>query len=313
MSRYRNGTLFVLLSVLWGTAFVAIKAGLAYIPPVLFAAVRYDVAGVAMLGYAAYATDQWRPRSRADWWTVLVGSVLVIAAYNAFLFVGQQGVTSGVAAILVGMNPILATGFSRALLPGEGLGPVGLVGLALGFLGVVVVARPNPADPLAEDLLAPTLVVLAAASVALGSVLIQRADGTISTEGTVAWSNALGALGLHAVSLALPSESLSAVEVTTGAVLAVAYLAVLASAVGYFVYFDLLDRLGAIEINLVSYTTPVVAAVAGWAVLGESLAPLSVVGFALIFAGFVLLKRDALRSELDLARGWLSSDSDKRH
>jgi drug/metabolite transporter (DMT)-like permease len=199
------------------------------------------------------------------------------------------------------------------LLPGEGLGPVGLVGLALGFLGVVVVARPNPADPLAEDLLAPTLVVLAAASVALGSVLIQRADGTISTEGTVAWSNALGALGLHAVSLALPSESLSAVEVTTGAVLAVAYLAVLASAVGYFVYFDLLDRLGAIEINLVSYTTPVVAAVAGWAVLGESLAPLSVVGFALIFAGFVLLKRDALRSELDLARGWLSSDSDKRH
>jgi drug/metabolite transporter (DMT)-like permease len=51
---------------------MAIKAGLAYFPPVLFAAVRYDVASVLMLAWAWYATDRWRPRARGEWW--LVGS-----------------------------------------------------------------------------------------------------------------------------------------------------------------------------------------------------------------------------------------------
>lgn len=79
MSTYRNGGLFLLLSFLWGTAFMAIKVGLDFIPPVLFAAFRYDTAGVIMLGYAAYTTEYWRPRSRADWATVFIGATLIIA------------------------------------------------------------------------------------------------------------------------------------------------------------------------------------------------------------------------------------------
>jgi drug/metabolite transporter (DMT)-like permease len=300
MSSYRNGGLFLLLSILWGTAFMAIKAGLAYIPPVLFAGFRYDIAGVIMLGYAAYATDNWRPRSRADWATVAVGSVLIIALYNAFLFIGQQGVTSGVAAILVALNPILATGFSRVFLPDERLSSIGVVGLLLGIIGVGIVARPNPTNLLTSDFVASGFVLLAAVCVALGSVLVQRTDSTISTEGMVAWSNALGAVILHLISAGLPSESVSSVTISIEALSAILYLAVFASAIGYFIYFDLLDRLGAIEINLVSYAAPVFAAVSGWLVLDETLDLLSVVGFFGIFGGFLLLKRDAIREELSI-------------
>jgi drug/metabolite transporter (DMT)-like permease len=300
MSSYRNGGLFLLLSILWGTAFMAIKAGLAYIPPVLFAGFRYDIAGVIMLGYAAYATDNWRPRSRADWATVAVGAVLIIALYNAFLFIGQQGVTSGVAAILVALNPILATGFSRLFLPDERLRSIGVVGLLLGIIGVGIVARPNPTNLLTSDFVASGFVLLAAVCVALGSVLVQRTDSTISTEGMVAWSNALGAVILHLISAGLPSESVSSVTISIEALSAILYLAVFASAIGYFIYFDLLDRLGAIEINLVSYAAPVFAAVSGWLVLDETLDLLSVVGFFGIFGGFLLLKRDAIREELSI-------------
>ena len=300
MSTYRNGALFFLLSFLWGTAFMAIKAGLAYIPPVLFAGFRYDIAGVIMLGYVAYATDNWRPRSRADWATVAVGSVLIIALYNAFLFIGQQRVTSGVAAILVALNPILATGFSRVFLPDELLSSIGVVGLLLGIVGVGLVARPNPTNLLTNDFVASEFVLLAAVCVALGSVLVQRTDSTISTEGMVAWSNALGAVILHLISAGLPSESVSSVTISIEALSAILYLAVFASAIGYFIYFDLLDRLGAIEINLVSYAAPVFAAVSGWLVLDETLDLLSVVGFFGIFGGFLLLKRDAIREELSI-------------
>jgi probable blue pigment (indigoidine) exporter len=292
MTGARDAGLFVLLSALWGVAFVVIKAGLAVLPPVLFAAFRYDVAGAVMLGYVAFTGD-WRLRSRADYLAVLVGSTLVIGFYNALLFVGQSGVTSGVASILIATNPILAAVFSRALL-GERLSALGAVGLGLGLVGVGLVAAPETLA--VRELLSPALLLAAAASVALGSVLIQRLDAGIATEGLVAWSNALGAVVLHAVSAAL-GEPVPA-SITAEAVAAVAYLAVLASAAGYIVYFDLLDRLGAVEINLVSYAAPVFAVVVGWLALGERIGPSTVVGFLAIFAGFALVKRRAFRERL---------------
>ena len=298
MSTTRDAGLFLLLSFFWGTSFMAIKLGLEFIPPVLFAAVRYDVAGVLMLGYVAVTPGEWRPRSRDDWLTVLVGATLIIALYNAFLFIGQQGVTSGVAAILIAMNPILAAGFSWVLLPQERLGGIETGGLLLGFLGVGLVARPEPTGQLAADLLAPAFVLLAAGCVALGSVLVQRVDSDIGTEGMVAWSTALGALLLHAMSVGLPSESLGDVAVTPVAVVTVVYLAVFASAVGYVIYFELLDRLGAIEINLVSYAVPVFAALSGGLVLEESLDLAAVAGFVVIFVGFLLLKQATIRERI---------------
>lgn len=208
--------------------------------------------------------------------------------------------TSGVAAILVALNPILATGLSRILLPDERLAPVGIVGLLLGFLGGGLVARPSPSNLLASDIVAQGFVLLAALCVALGSVLVQRIDDGMSAEGTVAWSNTLGAVILHALSFGMPSKSVTQADLTTESVVAVVDLAVLASAVGYFIYFDLLDRLGAIEINLVSYAAPIFAALSGWLVLGETLELLSVVGFLVILTGFVLLKWKSLRLQADL-------------
>lgn len=298
MSERRAVALFVVLAVVWGTAFVAIKAGLAALPPVLFAAVRYDIAAVLMLGYAALSSDYWLPRTRADWLTLLVEGTLIIALYNAFLFVGQQGVTSGVAAILIGVSPILSTGFARLFLPSERLTALGSLGLVVGFLGVVLVARPTPAALGGGSALPSALVVLAATAVALGSVLVQRLDSDISSAGMVAWSTALGAVLLHGISAGLVGESVGAVDVTPRSVVAVLYLAIFASAVGYVVYFDLLARVGAIEINLVSYAVPVVAALAGWLVLDERLGALDVVGFCCIFTGFLLLKRRAVLAEL---------------
>ncbi len=294
MSSSRDVGLFVLLSFLWGTAFVAISAGLEHLPPVLFASLRYDVAGVLLLIYAAVGTNQWLPRSRADWIAVTVGALLVIAAYNALLFIGQQGVTSGVAAILIATSPILTTGFSRLLIPGHRLSFVGGFGLLFGFVGVVLVAVPDPSTVAVDDLFAPGFVFFAAVSVALGSVLLQRVEEDIDIEGEVAWSFIFGAIGMHILSGLLPTESVGDATLSVDALVAVVYLSVFASVIGYVIYFRLLARVGAVEINLVSYAAPVFAAVFGWFLLGETLEPLAVVGFGVIATGFVLLKREEI-------------------
>jgi len=303
VTRYRNLFLFVLLAAVWGAAFMAIKAGLAYFPPVLFAAIRYDVAGIVMLAYAAYVLDDPIPRGRDQWAVVAIGSLLLIAGYHVLLFVGETdpAVTSAAAAVIVSLSPVLTTGFARLLLPGERLTAVGTVGLFLGLVGVVVLTQPNPNDLLGGGAVAKLLVFGAATAFALGSVLTRRIDADIPIETMEAWSMVGGALAMHVVSAAI-GESVGAVVWTAESVAALAYLSLAASALGFLIYFDLLDRLGPIEINLVSYVAPVFAAIAGWLFLAEVPTAYTVVGFVFIFAGFVLVKRGAIRDELPRLR-----------
>lgn len=295
--RFRNALLFLTLAVVWGSAFTAIKAGLEYFPPVLFAALRYDLAGLLMLGYAAYATDRWVPRRRAEWVEVGIGGTFMIAAYHAFLFVGEQGTTSAAAAIIVSLSPILTTGFARALLPDERLTRLGIVGLLVGFVGVGVLSNPDPNNLLDTRTVSMFLVFLAAAAFALGSVLTRRVDAGLPIETMEAWAMLVGAVMMHGASTAI-GESMGEIVWTSTAVLSLFYLVVVASAVGFLIYFDLLNRLGPIEINLVSYAAPVAAAVTGLLVLDETPTAYTVVGFVLILFGFVLLKREAIRSAL---------------
>ena len=301
--RYRNLLLFCALAAAWGSAFMAIKAGLgepgnpAYFfdAPVLFAAVRYDIAGVLMLGYAAWAVDRWRPRGRSEWLLVAVGAVFLIAGYHALLFIGERGTTSAAAAVIVSLSPVLTTAFARALLPQDRLTVVGLVGMVLGLVGVAILARPDPANLVGSRFEA--LVFGATLCFALGSVLTRRLDTDLPIETMEAWSMVGGAALMHALSVGL-GESVSGLP-PLRATVALVYLAVVASAAGFLIYFDLLERLGPIEINLVSYVAPVFAAVAGFLFLQEVIDGPTVLGFLVILVGFLLIKRREIRAELN--------------
>jgi len=297
VSTYRNLGLFLVLSALWGSAFAAIKAGLSAFPPVLFAALRYDVAGVVMLGYAVLRADDWRPSGRDEWATVAVGAALLIAAYHAFLFVGEQGTTSAAAAVIVSLSPVLTTMFARVLLPDERLSTVGIVGIALGLVGVVAVSQPDPATLLTRETLPQLLVFAAALSFALGSVLTTYIDADLEIETMEAWSMLGGAGLMHLVSLGL-GESAGTITWSPTALWSLTYLSVGASAVGFLIYFDLLARLGPVEINLVSYAAPLFAATTGFLFLEEVVDGWTAAGFCCIFVGFVLIKRRAIGREI---------------
>ncbi|MDZ7747057.1 MAG: EamA family transporter [Halobacteriales archaeon] len=304
--RHRNLLLFVTLATVWGAAFVAIKAGLGtpdapagfFETPVLFAALRFDIAGVIMLGYAAVATDRLIPEGRREWASICSTAVLIITLYHALLFVGETdpAVSSAAAAIVVSLSPVLTAGFSRVLLPSERLTPLGVVGLLLGFIGVAILAVEDVQNlAVAPGLVAVFFAVLAFAA---GSVVNRRLDAALPNASLEAWAMVIGAALLHVGSLAI-GESVADVVVTPRAVGALLFLSVAASALGFLIYFDLLARLGPIEINLVSYAAPVVTAVVGFLFLGELIDARTVVGFAVILAGFLLVKRRAVAAALE--------------
>jgi drug/metabolite transporter (DMT)-like permease len=286
--------LFALLATLWGGSFVAIEIGLARLPPLLFAALRYDVAGAVVLAYAAATRDRWVPARLPEWLTIGVGGVLLIAAFHALLYLGQGYVSGAIAAIVVSLVPLLTVVFDRSLLGEADLDTVSGAGLAFGFVGVAVVADPAAIAAGSAALVGVALVFLAAASFAFGSIATRPFRSRLPATAQLGWTMLVGGVVLHLGSV-VRGESVAATAVTPTVLAAFAYLVVASSVVAYLVYFELLDRVGPSELNLVNYLVPVVTALVGWALLGEVLEPTAVLGFAVVFVGFALLKRDTLR------------------
>jgi drug/metabolite transporter (DMT)-like permease len=294
VSRFRALAPFAILPVLWGFSFPAISVGLRELPPLLFAAFRYDVAAVLLLG-AAVATTAWRPTSRGDLEAIVGGGCFLVAG-NGFLFVGQQTVPSGVAAIIQGLVPIATALWAMAVL-GDRVSPVGWLGVLVGFVGVGLVVRPTPANLLAGDLTGRLLVLVQVASVSLGGVLVERADSSLDAAPRAGWSMLVGAVLLHAGSLAVGEPTTGSYRLVT--VAAVLYLGVFATALAFGLFFGLLDRYGAFQASLIGYVVPIVATVVGVTLLDERITPLTLVGFVVVFVGFALLKRASLRRLVD--------------
>ncbi len=292
---------FVLASLFFGGTFVAAKAGLEYFPPLLFVAIRFDIAAVLLLSYvvATSSREELLPSSRDDLTSIFATGVLVIGLANAFIFVGQQYATSAVAAIVFSLNPILTPVFAAVLLSDERLSARGAIGMGLGLLGVGLVVSPDPAMLAGGDALGRAILFAGAVSAALGAVLIRRVDSTLSSTVRIAWGLPLAALLTHALAWGA-GESPASIAWTPGAVVALAYVSIVAGVLAYIAYFALLDSTGAIHSNLVFYVVPVVSTIGGWAILGEGIAPTAIVGFLTIFAGFAILGSESIdiRSKL---------------
>ena len=263
----------------------------------MYAAFRYELATLIMIGYMLVSADRWRPRTTGEWLNIVASGVFIYAGYHAFLFVGQQYTTSTVAAIIVSIIPVLTVGFARVFLPSERLTVVGLPGVGLSFGGVILVIGPSSLGAVEFTSRGELLILACAVSYALGSVVTQRYQISLSLATRQAWAMGLGAGLLHLTSGAL-GESTAAVHWTPEAVGVLVYLVVGPSVIGFLLYFILHDRLGSIEANLIAYADPVFAAVFGWVLLGERTGVLTAIGFLVIFVGFLLVKRDEFVDEL---------------
>ena len=300
ISNYADAMLFVGLAAIWGTAYLAIDVGLQSAPPVTLAALRYDVAGAVLLVAALAGPirrgERWRPRDAEEWKLVLVGGLLVVGLHFGLLFAGQQYVSGGVASVVMGLTPVLTPVFALVLLSDERLDSRETVGVLLGLLGVVIVARPAHGGGSGRHIaVGVALLFLSAASLALGSVLTRRHRTEMGVIPTQAWMMGFGALVLDALVFALPGESFARVEPSVEFVAALAYLSVVASVGGFVAYFHLLDRFGPNEATLVSYAVPMFAALSEWLVLGTVVSATTAIGFGIILCGFATVKSRAIR------------------
>lgn len=286
---------FLAVSVLFGGTFVAAKAGLADVPPLLLVAARFDLAALVLGGYVLATNDasDLLPRTRGDLAGILAAGIFAIGLANGLLFLGQGSVTSGVGAILFALVPIFTPLFAGGLLSDERLSATGAVGTLVGLVGVGLVIEITPATLRATLSGGAAIVLAGAISLSLGTVLIRRSAPQLSSTVRTAWALPISAGLLHTLSLAA-GESITAATWTPSAILSVAYLGVFAGALAYILHFNLLDAVGATRSSLVFYVSPVVATLGGWLFLGESLSAMTVAGFGVIVVGFGIIGAPSL-------------------
>lgn len=277
----------LIVYVVWGSTYLAIRLVVREMPPWSAAAFRFLVAGLVMAVAAAFAdrAHGWpSPKQLFDY--SLVG-VLLLSVGNALVMWSEKTVPSGIAALVVATVPLWFT-----LL--DGLRPGGQpwtlrvwLGTALGLAGVALVAKPEGALDSAH-LWGIVALQVAALSWTIGSLYAQSRPQKLPLFTASAVEMIAGSLVLF-VESALAGEDWGLLwSASASAWLSLVYLVVFGSLVGFTAFAYCLNELPASTVGTYAYVNPVVAVALGALVLGERLGPGLLAGAALIL-GAVLL------------------------
>lgn len=289
---------FVFLALAWGCSFLFIKIALDGLSPNQVVLGRL-VVGAATLALVVFGGRIALPRGIGVWFHLLmVGLFLCVIPFTLFA-AAETVISSGLASIYNATTPLLTALVAMLALPGERLTRSAGAGLALGFLGVLVVVG-LPAGVPANDggELAGQLMCLGAtACYGIGFVWIRR---FVSPLGPPATSVAFVQVGLGAVVVLVlaPFTALQPVSLDVPVTLSILALGALSTGLAYVWNMQLVAGWGATGAASVTYLTPVVGVFAGVLVLGESFSWNQPLGGALVVLGVVLTKLPVRHSKL---------------
>ncbi len=284
--------LVVLVSVgtLWGSAFIAIRAGLLDgATPFLYAALRYLLA-FAVMATLSLAAREPLPPARELARSAALGALFLMGGYSLLLYWGEEATPGSLATILVATAPIQSALLAYPIIPAERFGRGGVLGVILGFIGIATIFLPGLLEGAALDVPHAVAVFGAALLFSIGSVLLRRLGGARQGYWHVTSQFAATASFLGLVALATAGDQRFPITAVTVGTLV--YLAVGSSVLGYGLYFWLHHRIGPSRANVVAYVNPVIGILLGVALLGEAIGGFEVAGFALVVVGLALLQRE---------------------
>jgi drug/metabolite transporter (DMT)-like permease len=267
--------LFVLCSFLWGIPYFLIKIAIEDLSPVVVVAGRTAIAAAVLIPFALMRGTLGALRGRMRV-VALLSAVHIVGPFLLITY-GEQHITSSLTGILIAIEPVvIALLLSRT----EPLTPVRVLGLVIGFAGVVVLVGVD----LSGDrwgLVGAAMVLLAAISYAVAVMLVQRHAADIPPESLTVGTTVITTLVLLPVVLFnLPVEPVSANSLG-----ALAVLGVFCTAIALLAFYKLIALAGSNRAGLITYVNPVVAVLLGVVLLNEPIGPGTLGGFVLVVAG----------------------------
>jgi drug/metabolite transporter (DMT)-like permease len=274
----------------WGTTYLATRIAIESIPPFAMAGTRHFVAG-AIMAVALRARGIKLP-SKDSWGGHALLGFLMIGVGNGCLVWAQQYIPSGVAAVLVSVIPFWMIGVEAFMPGGERIHLRQLVGLLLGFGGLVLLTSSSltltDAPPTRRIIAGAVMTQLSCLGWAIGSAYARRHRRDENLFAATAAQIVFG--GVVLMSAATLTREWGAVQPTLRSLSGVLYLVAVGTFVGYVSYVYALKHLPVSIVSLYAYVNPVIAVMLGWLLLGERFTPRMAAAIAIIFAAMLIVR-----------------------
>jgi drug/metabolite transporter (DMT)-like permease len=271
------------LALIWGASFLFIKVGLEGLSPTQVVLGRL-VSGAAVLSVVLAVRRMTLPRSPALWGHLVVLAVFAnVLPFSLFAW-GETRIDSGLAGILNGATPLITLVLAVVILPEERITKARVVGLLVGFCGVVVIVGPWRAGTLSGELSGQLACLGAAACYGVAFTYTRR---FVARSGLPLLVLAAGQLGVAALILlcASPFVATRTVHLHPSVVASVLALGVVGTGLAYVLYYGLIRDEGATTASMVTYLIPIVAVLLGVVVRHEAVHWYVFVGAAIVFVG----------------------------
>jgi drug/metabolite transporter (DMT)-like permease len=280
---------FAIIYFVWGSTFLAIRVGVREVPPFLLAAMRFSVAGLILYGWM-FARGERSP-SRRQWMSAFLLALLIFVLDYGLLFWAEQRVPSGIAAVMMATIPVFMALSEIILLGTQRLTVRLALALLIGIGGVAVLTIHSldlGGAPI--DRTGAVALIIAAISFAVSSSLTRKlplpsskvmSSGAQMLAGGVLLALTAGALGEF--------RDFHPSTVSRGAWLALLYLIVPGSIMGFTAYVWLIHRESPTKVGTYAYVNPVVAVLVGYFLGGETLGPRTILGTLLVLISVVVI------------------------
>jgi len=280
---------FGIIYFVWGTTFLAIRVGVHEIPPFLMAALRFLIAGSALYGWMI-ARGERSPTAR-QWMAASAISIFIFVFDYGLLFWAERRVPSGIAAVMLAMIPAFMAVSEIVLLGTQRLTTRLAMALLTGIAGVaVLMSHSLNLGGVPVDKLGALALIVAAMSWSLGSVLTRKftlppskamSSGVQMLAGGVFLTFSAAALGEF--------RGFHPSAVSLRAWLALLYLIVAGSIIGFTAYLWLIHHESPTKVATYAYVNPVVAVLVGYFLGGESLGPRTILGTLFVLTSVVVI------------------------
>lgn len=282
---------YALLCLIWGSTWLAIRASLESLTPFISLGSRFIFASVFILILMKVRGISLQKDKESIRLYLLMGFLSFVIPFG-LVYWAEQFVPSGLASVLFGVYPFFVAIFSFVRIPEESIGKFKIVGMCLGFIGIIVIFSDSFNSDLSNLFLGMIAVALSGIIQAWIAVTLKKFGKHLNPLSM----NFVPMLiaGIAGLFAGLIIEDLSKIKIEETGIIAVLYLSFFGSVVTFTSFYWLMKKINVVLLSLIAFITPIVALLLGWIFYDETLTTQHIIGSIMVLGGLLFANLESL-------------------
>lgn len=282
---------YALICLIWGSTWLAIRASLESLTPFISGGSRFLLASFLIMILMKVRGVSLQKDKESIRLYLLMGFLSFVIPFG-LVYWAEQFVPSGLASVLFGVYPFFVAIFSYFRMPDESIGKLKIIGMTLGFTGIVAIFSDSFSTDLSNLFLGMVAVALSGAMQAWIAVTLKKSGKHLNPLSM----NFIPMLiaGLVGLTFGLLTEDLSYIKINQTAIVSVLYLAFFGSLITFTIFYWLMKKINVVMLSFTAFITPIIALILGWIFYHEVLTTQHLIGSILVLVGLLTANFDSI-------------------